>query len=201
MRKPYFKQAGIMISFLLFFKPDIAWGLTPDEIVMATTQEVLTRLEMERERLQAEPDYINVIVQELIIPHMDFDTMAGLILGKDWGILSDVKQECFTSSFRNLLVERYSDILLSYRDQDIHYEQSKPIGDQGYFSVLQTLTHGDRKPLTIGYPMRPDGENWSVVDLVVDDVSLVRSYRIMFEKEIKELGLADFIHSFQECKN
>ena len=201
MRNPYFMHAGIIFSLLLFLQPDIACGLTPDEIVQATTEEVLHQLEKDKERLQAEPDYIKVIVRNMIVPHMDFDTMAGLILGKDWSILSDDIKECFTSSFRNLLVERYSDILLSYRDQDIHYAPARPIGNQGYVSVLQTLRHGDRKPLTIGYPMSPDGDKWSVVDLVVDDVSLVKSYRLMFEKEIKNIGLADFIHGFQECKN
>ena len=201
MRNLYFKHAGILFTCFLFLQPDIAWGLTPDEIVQATPEEVLHQLEKDKERLQTEPDYIKVIVHNLIVPHMDFDTMAGLILGKDWSILSDVKKACFTSGFRNLLVERYSDILLSYRDQDIHYAPARPIGDQGYVSVLQTLKRGDRRPLTIGYPMSPAGDKWSVVDLVVDDVSLVKSYRLMYEKEIKNIGLADFIHSFRECKN
>jgi phospholipid transport system substrate-binding protein len=191
--------ALMTIACILFLIPGLAPALTPDETVTATTQEVLTRLDRDHERLQADPDHIKVIVRELIVPHLDFQTMAGMILGKNWEILSEAMRECFTAGFRNLLVERYSDILLSYRNQDIHYAAARPIGDQGYMSVLQTLTRGERKPLTIGYPMRPDGDHWSVVDLVVDDVSLVRSYRLMFENEIQRQGLADFLLSFPEC--
>lgn len=199
MKKTIFNTLKITICCMLITLINYAYALSSDEVVVATTQEVLNRLEIDRERLKNEPDYIKEIVQELIVPHMDFYTMAGLVLGKDWSVLSDVKKDCFSNGFRNLLVERYSHILLSYRDQDVSYQPATPIGLQGYVSVVQTLTRDDRKPLTIGYPMRPDGDSWSVVDLVVDHVSLVRSYRLMFEKEIKEKGLADFIHSFREC--
>ena len=200
MGKIHLIRAGIIFT-LLFSLCAGAVDLTPDAIVMETTKEVVDRLDMDRDKLQAEPGYIKKIVRELIVPHMDFRTMAALVLGKDWDLLNHNVQECFTSGFRNMLVERYSDILFSYHDQDIRYDPPRPIGTKGYVSVLQTLTHGNRKPLTIGYPMRADGESWRVVDLVVDEVSLVRSYRIMFEKEVKHQGLADFIHSFEDCRD
>ena len=200
MRKTCFQPAWIIISLLCSHFVGAA-SLTPNEAVMATTQEVLTRLELDKARLKAEPGYSKEIVRELIVPHMDFRTMTALILGKNWSIMSEAKQDCFSSSFRKLLIERYSDILLSYRDQDIQYQPAKPIGKRGYVSVLQTLTRGDKKPLTIGYPMRPQGEVWVVVDLVVDDVSLIRSYRLMYRKEIKQKGLADFIQGFEGCRN
>ena len=200
MKKSYLNSIKLFIPLFLVFSFQTAYALSPDEVVRETTREVLNRLEMDKDRLNANPDYIKVIVRELIVPHMDFHTMTGLVLGKNWYILSDKVKNCFSKGFRNLLVERYSHILLSYHNQNISYQPAVSIGEKGYYSVTQTLTRPDRKPLTIGYPMRPDEDGWSVVDLVIDDVSLVRSYRIMFEKEIKEQGLADFIQSFQECK-
>lgn len=187
------------LLLLLFFYPGSAFAQTPDQIVLETTREVLDRLQNDREELEADPGHIKVIVRDLIVPHMDFDTMSGLALGREWNILSREVKTCFSNGFRNLLVERYSHILLSYRNQDISYQPARGIGEKGYMSVVQTLTRDDKKPLTIGYPMRPTGESWQVVDLVIDDVSLIRSYRMMFEKEINTIGLADFIYSFQEC--
>ena len=200
MKKPYLIPLNAVIILVLAFSCNAVYAMTPDEVVKETTREVLNRLEMDKDRLNANPDYIKVIVRELIVPHMDFHTMTGLVLGKDWNILSDNVKNCFSKAFRNLLVERYSHILLSYHNQNISYQPAVPIGEKGYYSVTQTLTRPDRKPLTIRYPMRPDEDGWSMVDLVIDDVSLVRSYRMMFEQEIKEQGLADFIQGFQECK-
>lgn len=192
--------ARVLSVLFLVIACHAVYALSPDEVVRETTREVLNRLDMDKDRLAADPDYIKVIVRELIIPHMDFRTMSGLVLGRDWDILSSEVKDCFSKGFRNLLVERYSHILLSYRNQNISYQPALQIGEKGYYSITQTLTRPDRKPLTIGYPMRPDEDGWSVVDLVIDDVSLVRSYRMMFEQEIREQGLADFVHSFQECK-
>ena len=200
MKRPHLILLRVLFPLFLISSSNIAYASSPDEVVRETTREVLNRLDMDKDRLAANPDYIKVIVRELIIPRMDFRTMAGLVLGKDWGILSHDVKDCFSKAFRNLLVERYSHILLSYHKQNIVYSPAEAIGSKGYYSVTQTLTRPGRKPLTIGYPMRPDEDGWSVVDLVVDDVSLVRSYRMMFAKQIKEQGLADFIHSFQECE-
>lgn len=190
----------IILYLLVLFLPCTVHASSPQEVVKETTREVLNRLEMDKERLAANPDYIKVVVRELIVPHMDFHTMAGLVLGKDWSVLSAQVKNCFSRGFRNLLVERYSHILLSYHNHDISYQPAVAIGSRGYYSVTQTLTRPDRRPLTIGYPMRQDEEGWSVVDLVIDGVSLVKSYRITFAREISEQGLADFIYGFQECR-
>ena len=173
--------------------------LSADDIVYDTTQEVLKRLEAEKKQLAADPNYIKVIVRELIVPHMDFHTMSMLVTGKYWSQYDDELQNCISHGFKNLLVERYAYILLSYRNQTISYQSAMPIGEKGYVSILQTLTRPEVKPLTIEYPMRPDGESWKVVDLVIDGVSLIKSYRKIFGKKIRHQGIYGFAASFPEC--
>lgn len=194
----YIRFRVIIFVFLLSYL-NVAAGLTPDEIVYETTQEVLNRLKIDRERLKTEPEYIQEIVRELIVPHMDFTTMAALTLGENWEILRDTKQTCFSRGFRNLLVERYAYVLLSYRNQDISYQSAKPIGEKDYVSIIQTLSRPEVKPSTLEYRIHPEGDVWKVVDLVIDDISLIRNYRKMFNKEIKQSGLAGFLNDFQEC--
>jgi phospholipid transport system substrate-binding protein len=195
-----FKPFKVVIFLYLTSYLNIAIGLTADEIVYETTQEIINQLETDRDRLKAEPEYIQEIVRELVIPHLDFNTMSALTMGHNWDILNDDIHHCFSHGFKNLLVERYADVLLGYRNQDIDYQPAKPIGEQGYVAVIQTLSRPEVKPSTIEYRMRPTENSWKVVDLVIDEVSLIRNYRKMFKKEIKNLGLTDFIFSFSECK-
>jgi phospholipid transport system substrate-binding protein len=199
MNRNYCNLLKIIAIVLLSFHIHTATALTADEIVYETTQEVINRIELDKDRLKAEPDHIQVIVRELIVPHMDFDTMSALALGEPWNKLNETEQACFSNSFKNLLIERYAYILLSYREQNIHYQSAKPIGEKNYVSIRQTLTRPNVKPLTLEYPMRPENDSWKVVDLVVDDVSLLRSYRKMFNIEIKQRGFETFIKDFQEC--
>jgi phospholipid transport system substrate-binding protein len=201
MNKPYYKNLRIVVFLYLISHISVAIGLTADEIVYETTQEVLNRLEIDKDRLQAEKKYIKVIVRELIMPHMDFNTMSALALGGNWDILNGGKQACLSRGFKNLLVERYAHVLLSYRDHNIFYQTAKPIGEKDYVSVIQTLTRTETKSSTIEYRMHPDGNSWKVADLLIDNVSLIRNYRKIFHKEIKQNGLVDFIKSFKECSS
>ena len=81
MKKSYYKNMQIIIFLYCISHISVAIGLTADEIVYETTQEVLNRLELDKERLQTEKKHIKVIVRELIMPHMDFKTMSALAWG------------------------------------------------------------------------------------------------------------------------
>lgn len=201
MNKPYCKILQIVISLFFISHISVAIGFTADEIVYETTQEVLNRLEADKDRLQSEKKHIKVIVRELIMPHMDFNTMSALALGDNWEILNGGKQACLSRGFKNLLVERYAHVLLSYRGHDIYYQTAKPIGEKDYVSVIQTLSRPETKSSTIEYRMHPDGDNWKVADLLIDDVSLIKNYRKIFHKAIKQDGLVDFIKGFKECSS
>ena len=173
-----------------------ATHITPEDTVRDTTDEVLARLEQDRAELEAHPEHLQMLVQELIVPHFDFDTMARLVLSRYWRNISDPDQIRFISGFRDMLVERYAYILLSYRDRSITYEPVKPMGDRGYVIVKQIIKSEGRPPLPIEYPMRPLEDGWKVIDLVVDGISLVANYRKIFQEEINEKGLEDFIRGF-----
>ena len=173
-----------------------ATHVTPEDIVKDTTNEVLTRLEKDRAELESNPDYLQILVQELIVPHFDFDTMARLVLSRYWRNISDQDQIRFISGFRDLLVERYAHILLGYRNHTITYEPVQPMGNRGYVIVKQIIKSEGRPPLPIEYPMRPLEDGWKVIDLVVDGISLVANYRKTFQEEIDEKGLESFIREF-----
>ena len=184
------------ITLLLLSSGLSATHITPEDTVRDTTDEVLTRLETNRLDLEAHPEHLQTLVQELIVPHFDFDTMARLVLGRYWKNLSDSDQIRFISGFRDLLVQRYAYILLSYRNHSITYEPVQPMGEQGYVIVKQIIKSEGRPSLPIEYPMRPLEDGWKVIDLIVDEISLVRNYRKTFQEEINEKGLEDFIRGF-----
>ncbi len=189
-----------MFLLLLSAAPALmATALAPDDVVRETSNEVLLRLDADRNRLEQDPSYINTIVRELVVPHFDFVTMAQVTISKHWQALDESERTCYTRGFRNLLVERYADVLLSYNQQSLTYDPAKPVGELGYMSVRQTISRESDRPLPVDYPMHQTDHGWQVIDLVIDGISLLKSYNRAFEGEISELGLDEFIHSFPEC--
>ena len=189
----------ILFSLLLWAHQVNAMTSTAEETVRESTQEVLDRLQTDRDKLEANPKYIQVIVEELIVPHFDFATMSHLVLAKHWHELNDSEKICFIHGFKNLLVRRYADIFLGYDDKIIAYEPTEPAEGEGVVIVKQTITRPGEEPFSVEYPVRPDEYVWKVIDLVVEGISLLKSYNGTFQSEINKQGIEVFIRSFQEC--
>lgn len=189
----------ILSSLLLSAHQVNALTLTAEETVRESTQEVLDRLHTDRDKLDSNPKYIQVIVEELIVPHFDFTTMSHLVLGNRWHEISEFEQVCFTHGFKNLLVRRYADIFLGYDDKIIAYQLTEPAAADGVVTVRQIVSRPGEEPFFVEYPVRPDEDGWKVIDLVVDGISLLKSYHGTFKTEIYKQGLQDFIHSFKGC--
>lgn len=187
-----------LILLLLIYLPG-ANAEPAETVIRETTRKVLDRLNNERRKLEADPKYLQILVRELIIPQFDFDKMSRLVMGKRWHRMDQGSQACFIRGFSNVLVERYADILLSYDNQTVTYEPAKPFGEKGYIVIRQTISRTGASPLPIDFPMRGDGDNWKVVDIIVDGTSLIRNYRGIYQYEINRQGFENFIQSFPEC--
>jgi phospholipid transport system substrate-binding protein len=194
------KLIPFVLTLLLLTQADFVIAQTEESTIKETTSAVLKQLNENRDRLKSEPEYIQQLVNELIIPHFDFELMSELVLGSYWQKFTRPQQECFVSSFRNLLVERYAYILLSYDDHEISYDAARDIGKAGYRLVKQTISRDGAKPLPIEYAMEQNDGEWKVVDLIIDEISLIRSYSGMFQSWIHTQGRDYFIGNFTECK-
>ncbi len=192
----------LILSVLLLSGHQVsALTMTAEETVRESTQEVLDRLHTDRDKLESNPKYIQVIVEELVVPHFDFATMSHLVLGKHWHEINESQQICFIHGFKNLLVRRYADIFLGFDDKIIVYQPTEPAEEEGVVIVKQTITRPGEEPFFIEYPVRSGEYGWKVIDLVVEGISLLKSYHGTFQSEIHKKGLQAFIDSFQECND
>ena len=196
----YTKKILLVLFTQLFLLSAVnSYALTAEDAVKETTQEVLARLQADRDKLKSHPEHIETIVRELIVPHFDFEIMSRLVLYKHWQTISNLNKACFITGLRDLLVGRYADIFLGYADKEIIYEPEDSIVEKGYVSVRQIISRTGIEPFYVDYPMRPEGNEWKVVDIVIDGVSMLKSYRATFKRDIQKQGLDSFIEGFQVC--
>jgi len=195
------KTISLIISvwLVLLFNPAQATIQTAGEVVMSTADEVLARLSSEKEALDADPGMIYGLINEIVIPHFDFVSMSKWVLGKkSWKGASEGQREQFVAEFRTLLVRTYAKALLEYSNEAIEYlpEESNPNSN---LVVIKTKIHqAGTNAVPIDYRMHVSGGEWKVVDLVVDGVSLVATYRGSFASEIKKNGLDALISKLSQ---
>lgn len=172
----------------------------PGEVIKSTVGGVLDRLEVEKEQLDAHPERIYELIQELVIPHFDFSSMSKWVLGKtNWQGASTEQRNIFVEQFRTLLVRTYAKALLEYSQEKVQVSEVKTDPKSNLVTVKTEVQQpGGGGGIPINYRMHISGGDWKVVDVSVDGISLVRSYRGSFASEIKANGLESLIGKLME---
>ena len=62
---------------------------TPEQIVEETSIELLKIINEQSERIKSEEGYVNKVIDELVLPVIDLQSMGKLILGKHWKTASE----------------------------------------------------------------------------------------------------------------
>ena len=160
----------------------------PSDVVKATAESVISHIEENRSVLEKNPEKIYDMVNQLIIPRFDFVSMSKWVLGKHWKQASEEQRSEFIIQFKELLVRTYARALLEYSGQEIKYFPVEQNPESNLAVVRTELTSKSSAQLPILYRMHQKNEEWKVVDVSVDGVSLVTTYRGSFATQIKKNG-------------
>ncbi|MBL4712470.1 MAG: ABC transporter substrate-binding protein [Gammaproteobacteria bacterium] len=162
---------------------------SPVALLERTSGEVLKILREDHELLQREPERVNKIINEFILPHLDDVTMAKLALGKNWRKATKQQKIAFVGEFKQLLIRTYSKSLIEFRDQTIRYFPLKLAPDAKKASVKAEVIQPGGPSIPMAYRMRIKNNAWKVYDIKIDGISLVTSYRGTFTQEIRKSGI------------
>ncbi len=195
-------KLGIVISalsllLLLSCPTAAATEQRASDVVRVTVDGVLERLAAERQELERHPERIYALVNELVVPRFDFVSMSRWVLGASWKQASEEQRQAFIEQFRNLLVRTYAKALLEYSDEEIKYLDTVTRENSRLVTVnTEMQSSGGGVPLN--YRMHIADGQWKVVDVSVDGISLISTYRGSFRSEIKKNGLDALIKRLAE---
>lgn len=172
---------------------------SPEAVVKETSDGVINRIETQRSALEANPEQVYELVNELVIPHFDFVSMSKWVLGKNWKSANETQRSEFVEQFKTLLVRTYARALLEYSGQEVKYFPVEQSPNSNLAVVKTELTSGaGAQPFPVAYRMHQANEEWKVVDVAVDGVSLVSTYRGSFATQIKKEGFDSLIQKLAD---
>ena len=190
-----------LLSLLLVFSVNTvhAMSQTAEEVVKITADQMLDRLSAERANLELHPEKIFDLIHEIVIPRFDFLSMSKWVLGKQaWKTANENQREQFMEQFRTLLVRTYAKALLEYSDENIIYYEAENNPGSNIAVVRTELKKSGSNSVPINYSMHVAGGEWKVVDIAVDGVSLVKTYRGSFASEIRKNGMDSLIEKLSQ---
>lgn len=151
------------------------------EIVRSETK---GETEAERERLKA-------IVGEVF----DYEAFGRLSLGRDWRKRTDAERAEFIDLNRRLVEKNYADPKLYTKAEKIDYTG---VEVDSADAVVKTVVHYKSEKSEIDYKLhRVDGK-WLIYDMVIDELSVSRSNRSQFRKEIRKSSYEGLIRKLKD---
>ena len=150
---------------------------------------VLQRTDLAQETKQQQ-------VVDIVTPMFDFDLMAKLTLGKEyWPDLTAEQKERFTQLFIKRLRTSYLNNLTLYTDEKVVYEP--PVEIKQKIHIPTYLVSKDKK-ISILYKFYESGNNWTIYDLEIQGVSIIRSYRSQFHEILQKETFEDLLGKMEK---
>lgn len=167
------------------------------ERVRDTTGRILEILRERKVELEASPNLIFGLVDEIVIPNFDFRRITSFAMGKHWREATPAQRDDLVEAFQQMLIRTYAKALLTYSGQDIQFLPVRPGKRAGQVTVRTEVQNAGAPSVPINYQMYLKGSEWKVYDVNIDGVSLVSNYRSSFSSQIRRGGVDGLIRALQ----
>lgn len=163
--------------------------------ISTTSAQVLAAIDRERDAIRRNPTRAYAIVNDIVGPHVDFERISRLVLGKYWRTATDVQRKRFKSAFRRVLIQTYvtgvSKQLSAFDSERIETTHlSSTISKDGTEVTVRTrFGSAEAYPIRVDYLLQRFGETWQLYDIVIEGVSLVLTYRSSYAVQIERTGI------------
>ncbi len=178
--------AVLLVSFL---NPLWAKDSTPQKLMEETSEKVIAKLKEEQATIKERPEKIYSLVEDLVLPHFDFERTSRWVLGKYWLRATDEQKQRFVVEFKQLLVRTYAKSLNEFVDKQFNYLPFRGKEGATNATVRMEVDEPGGFPIPINYKLHLKADAWKIYDVEVDGISLVANYRTSFSREIRKKGL------------
>jgi phospholipid transport system substrate-binding protein len=117
----------------------------------------------------------------------DFPDMARAAMSPQWNMLSVDQRDAYVKGFTAFIEDAYLSKIQDYSGQDIQFIRQSIDGPAGAVVYTKVIKSGD-DPIALEFHLRQRDGQWEIYDLVIDDISIIGSYRAQFSRVLNNQG-------------
>ncbi len=162
----------------------------PMTIIEETTSHILQSLDSRREEFAADLEQLRAMVREDLLPLIDLNYSARLILGKAGRGVSPEQLDAFSEAMSGVLINRYADGLHEFRsDEQLEVLPMKGSNNEKLTRVRTRikLENGGKTP--VDYAFHKTEEGWKAFDVTVEGISYVITFRNQIAPRVEKEGI------------
>jgi phospholipid transport system substrate-binding protein len=168
-------------------------GVGAQAVIHKATDRLYAALQHECQTHTSHRESLFLLVDEILLPHADFQRMSRWVMGKYWKQSSESQRQQFVREFKQLLIRTYATAIHRVTPEDIRYLPERNSGKADKTVVRTEVSPEGMTVIPVHYHMHRKNGRWLVYDVRIEGVSLVANYRSAFSAEIKAIGIDGLI--------
>ncbi len=167
----------------------------PYQLVKGVATKTFDRIKANQEQIKQDPEMLRTIMEEELVPHIDYKFAAFMVLGKHFKSVPKEKMGEYISVFRQYLITTYAVAMGYYDNQEVIFEPESNFEDQKSVTVRAVVQDPERAEIKIAFKVRKDSKTneWKAYDMVAEGISMLNSKRSEFESILRQEGIDSVI--------
>lgn len=191
-------SALIVALSALAFAGQAAAQEAPDALVKRISQEVMDIAKSDKDIQNGNQKRVQEVVEEKILPYVDFQRMTALATGRFWREATPEQQKQLTNEFRMLLMYTYSGAISQIKDQKLEFRPLRADPADTEVEVRSQVLQPRGEPIQLNYRLAKSSNGWKIYDVNVLGAWLVETYKGNFAAEINKSGIDGLIKTLSE---
>jgi phospholipid transport system substrate-binding protein len=133
-------------------------------------------------------------IDEAVSVTFDTNTIAQSALAANYRELSAEQRAEFEKLFFNILKETYIERLDAYTDESVEVTGEETDGNRG---TVTSIVYTSNSDIAVDYSLRQRPTGWFIYDIIVEDVSLLSSYRSTYRSIIRRSGIDGLLNDLR----
>ncbi len=183
----------------VLFAPGLALAQeAPDALIRRISTEMLDAIKADKSVQSGDVGKLSQLVDRVVMPHVDFQRMTALAVGRNWRSATPEQQQQLMTEFRALLLRTYAGALTAVSDQSIRMKPFRSDPAENDVIVRSEVLQPRGEPIQLDYRLEKVSSGWKIFDVNVLGVWLVETYRNQFAQEVAARGIDGLIKTLQD---
>jgi len=136
-------------------------------------------------------------IEEIAYARFDMETMSRLVLARAWKQFSPQQREEYIAEFKRYLANNYGGRINRYDQEEVEIlgVRDEPRGD---VTVRTRIVGGEFENTLVDYRMRKKDDQWFVIDVIIEGISMISNFRDQFKEVLSRGGPDHLLEKLRE---
>lgn len=191
------KWTLLLLGGVLIIYSNIAQADNQNPYVMLedVASKTFSRIKKERQLIEVDPELLRTVMEEELLPHVDYSFSALKVLGKYYKEVPREKIPEYVSVFRSYLITTYALAMAYYNGQDVEFQPVREVKGEKTVTVRAVVKEPGRPDINLAFKLRKNSKTneWKAYDMVAEGISLLSSKQSEFQTILRKDGIQKVI--------